>query len=170
LLIRNHHFKSKNLTLNNTESKYQKIFLYIKNLSISAIIIFVATLLQTYWSMGQLSDHMSSGCLSCSFFEDAVLMSFFSAVLLSIVFSLPFFFKKTIFTAIAEFLLLIAIWLFLNYSVFVDRESSWSTYDIQSEIYYTVSMSIFPVILLGGLCIIVLHNKEIKAKFILNKK
>ncbi len=119
--------------------------------------------------MGRLSGHMSSGCLECSFFEDAVWISFFSGMLLSIIFSVLSFIKNAAIKVSIEFLLLIVTWFFLNYSIFVDRESSWSSYDFKSEMYYTLSLSLFPAILSGSMCILLLHYNEIKARFILNK-
>ncbi|PWN63675.1 hypothetical protein C1631_022160 [Chryseobacterium phosphatilyticum] len=128
------------------------------------------TCIETYWSMRQLADNMSSGCLSCSFLEDVVIISFLTSILLSVIFSLLFFIKRFFLKTVIQLLLLIIMWLFWNYSIFVDRESSWSTYDTKSEIYYTISMSIFPVSLLGCFCILLLHYKKIKAGFIPHQK
>lgn len=150
-------------------SKPHPFYLFSKRLFISITIISVVTFVQFYWSMGTLSERMSSGCLDCSFFEDAVFMSLLTGVFLSAVFFLFFFIKKKLFKAGIEFLLLIFVWLFWNYSIFVDRESSWSTYDFNAEIQYTISLSFFPVIFLGCLCILLLHYQEIKARFVSHK-
>lgn len=150
-------------------SKTRKSFLFLKKFSISTAIIFSITLLQIYWSMGGLSDHTSSGCLNCSFFRNAVLMSFFASIFLSLIFSLFYLIKNTFIKAIVEFLLLVILWLFWNYSIFVDRESSWSTYDFKSEIYYVTSQSFFPIILLGCTCVLLFNYREIKARLILYK-
>ncbi|QIY90825.1 hypothetical protein FOB44_09225 [Chryseobacterium gallinarum] len=136
----------------------------------SIAIIFFITLLQMYWSMGGLSDHISSECLTCSFFKEVVLMSFFTSVFLSLIFTLFYSVKKTFIKTIIELLLLILFWFFMNYSIFVDRESAWSTYDFKSEIYYVTLRSLFPSILLGCTCLLLLHYKEIKTRFIPYKR
>lgn len=157
--------------MNNTPySKTQRLFSFIKRFSTSIAIIFTSTYLQIYWSMGQFSDHTSSSCLECSLFEDNIYMSAVTSVFLSAIFLLFSFVKKTFIKAAIEFLLLISLWIFWNYSVFVDRESSWSTYDFKSELHYTLSLSSLPAIILGCICILVLHYKEIKARWIVYKK
>lgn len=144
--------------------KPHRFLLLAKKLSISIAIICVVTMLQFYWSMGELSDRMSSGCMSCSFFEDAIFMSFFTGILLSVVFSLLGFIQKIAIRAVIEFLSLIFLWGLWNHSIFVDRESSWSTYDLRTEIHYTLSLSFVPAIILGCVCLILLHLKEIKTR------
>lgn len=153
--------------MNTSEPIKKSRFLpFLKRFSISTVIIFLVTILQIYWSMGRLADQMSSSCMSCGFLDDAVFMSFLTGIFLSAVFILFNSVQKYFIKYIVEFLLLISIWIFWNYSVFVDRESSWSTYDFQSEMYYTFSQSFFPVTILGFGCILLLHFKEIKDKFI----
>lgn len=152
------------------QSKSHRFYIFLKRFSFLLIMIFIITFFQIYWSMGTLSDHMSSGCPDCSFFEDAVFMALIAGIFLSVVFSLLFFIKKIFLKACIEFLVLIFVWLFWNYSLFVDRESSWSTYDFNSEIQYTVSLSFFPVILLGCLCIMIIHYRKIKVRFVSAKK
>lgn len=151
------------------ESKPHQFYSFLKRWFINTIFISPVTFLQFYWSMGTFSNRVSSGCIDCSFFEDAVYISLIAGGFLSIVFSLLFFVKKIVFKASVEFLFLIFVWLFWNYTLFVDRESSWSTYDFNSEIQYTVSLSLLPVTVLGCLCILILHFQEIKARFAANK-
>ncbi|REC41998.1 hypothetical protein DRF67_20900 [Chryseobacterium pennipullorum] len=103
---------------------------------------------------------MSSACLECSFFEDAVLMSLVSAILISGIIALAFFIKNIYAKALVEFTTLTIVWTFMNYSVFVDREASWSTYDFNAEIQYTLSVSMVPVIILGCVCIFLLRYKK----------
>lgn len=138
----------------------QRILPFLKRLPINIIIISIITMLQFYWSMGKLSDNMSSGCLSCSFFEDAAFMSALTGVFLSVIFSVLFFIKNIYVRAFIQFLLLVLIWIFWDYSIFVDRESSWSTYDFETEIYYTISLSFIPVLVLGSASIFLLHLKN----------
>ncbi len=147
--------------MNTTESsKFRRYLPILKRLSISIVIISIITMLQFYWSMGKFSDNMSSGCLSCSFFEDATFMSALTGVFLSVIFSVLFFIKNIYVRAFIQFLLLVLIWIFWDYSIFVDRESSWSTYDFETEIYYTVSLSFIPSLVLGLLSIFLLHLKN----------
>lgn len=47
---------------------------FVKRSLLTLLILFLVTFLELYWSMGQLSDHTSSSCLECSFFEDAFLL------------------------------------------------------------------------------------------------
>ncbi|AZA53664.1 hypothetical protein EG348_11880 [Chryseobacterium sp. G0201] len=112
--------------------------------------------------MGRLSDNTSSSCLECSFFEDAFFISLMTAFFLSILFSIFSLLKNLYLKMVIEFILLAAVWLFWNYTIFVERESSWSTYLFNEEIHYTISQSLFPVIILGCFSVILLHFKEIK--------
>lgn len=145
--------------------KARRFLPFLKRFSISVVIIFLITMLQIYWSMGRLADQMSSSCMSCGFLDDAVFMSFLTGIFLSAVFILFNSVQKLFIKYVVEILLLISVWVFWNYSIFVDRESSWSTYDFEAEMYTTLSQSFFPVIILGCGCISLLHFKEIKDKF-----
>nr|WP_315035294.1 hypothetical protein [uncultured Chryseobacterium sp.] len=149
--------------MNNTESKRNKLIPFIKRFSFSTGIIFIATYIKIYWSMGEFSDHMSSGCMECGFFEDALLMALITGFLLSAIFSSLHFIKQKLVQHGVKLLLLMGLWIFWNYSIFVDRESSWSTYDFTSEIHYTLSLSLFPVILLGVISVSLLYYQEAKA-------
>lgn len=142
----------------------QRILPFLKRFSKSIVIISILTMLQFYWSMGTLSDHMSSGCMDCSFFEDGIFMSILTGVFLSVIFSVLFFIKNIYLKAFIRFLLLVLIWIFWDYSIFVDRESSWSTYDFEAEIHYTVLFSFIPVLVLGSAAIFLLHltNKNFR--------
>ncbi|ANF53055.1 hypothetical protein A0O34_03520 [Chryseobacterium glaciei] len=146
-----------------------KIISFLKKNGISFFIVFIATFLQTYWAMGRLSDNTSSGCLDCSFFEDAFFISLLIGFFLSILFSIFSLLKNLYLKIVIEFILLVALWLFWNYTIFVERESSWSTYLFKEEIYITILQSILPVIILGCISIILLHFKEIKTKLAIFK-
>ncbi|WP_291933736.1 hypothetical protein [Chryseobacterium sp.] len=142
--------------------KFKKALPFLKRMLITTVIISGVTFAQMYWSMGIFSNRISSGCPDCSFFEDAVFLSLLTGLFLSAGFRVLHCIKKMYIKAMVEFLILVILWFFWNYSIFVDRESSWSTYDFSSEIYYTFSQSVFPAIILGGVCIFLLHYKEIK--------
>lgn len=144
-----------------------KIISFLKKNGIAFFILFTATFLQTYWAVGRLSDNTSSSCLECSFFEDAFFISLLTAFFLSILFSIFSLLKNLFLKMVIKFIILAAVWLFWNYTIFVERESSWSTYLFNEEIYYTISQSILPVIVLGCISNILLHFKETKAKLVI---
>lgn len=146
-----------------------KIISLLKKNGIAFIILLMATFVQLYWAMGRLSDNTSSSCLDCSFFEDAFFISLLTAFFLSILFSILSLLKNLYLKTVIKFILLVALWLFWNYTIFVERESSWSTYLFNEEIYITISQSILPVIVLGFISIILLHCKEIKTKLAIFK-
>lgn len=100
------------------ESKPHQFYSFLKRWFINTIFISPVTFLQFYWSMGTFSDRVSSGCIDCSFFKDAVSLSLIAGGFLSIVFSLLFFVKKIFLKASVEFLLLALVWLFWNYAIF----------------------------------------------------
>lgn len=164
----NHHHNQDILKAQNY-TKERRILSFLKKISINIAIIFLLTILQIYWAMGILADQISSSCMSCSFLDDAVFMSFLTGIFLSAVFALFNSSQKVFIKYITELLLLMSIWIFWNYSVFVDRESSWSTYDFKAEMYTTLSQSFFPVIILGCGCVFLLHFKEIKDRFVSTK-
>lgn len=122
----------------------------LKKLFLTAITIFVVTFIEIYWSMGSLSERTSSGCLDCSFFDDAYLMSFISTIFLIIVFLFLSFIKNNRLKIILQILFLISVWFFWNYTIFVDRESSWSTYLFKEELLYTLSLSFLPIWILSS--------------------
>lgn len=136
-----------------------------KPLSIG-LLFFISTILEIYWSVGQFSARMSSGNPHATFFDDAYLMSLFSTIFLTIVFLFLSFIKNSYLKGIIQFIFLISVWSFWNYTVFVDRESSWSTYTFKEELYYTFSISILPVLVLSVATILglnyILKSRELK--------
>ena len=138
-------------------------FKFLKKIVIIGIIIFVATFLQIYWAMGEFSDRTSSGCLDCSFSFDIFVMSLMTSIFLSILFLILHSIKINKYIKIAiEFVLLISIWFFWNYTIFVDRESSWSTYLFNEEVNYTLHCSFLPVLILTSAVLFVLNYKKQK--------
>jgi len=136
-----------------------------KPLSIG-LLFFISTILEIYWSVGQFSARMSSGNPDASFFDDAYLMSLFTTIFLTIVFLFLSFIKNVYLKGIIQLIFLISVWSFWNYTVFVDRESSWSTYTFKEELYYTFSISILPVLVLSVATILglnyILKSREFK--------
>jgi len=139
------------------QSLKHKIFSFIKKPLIIAVTLFVFTLVEIYWAMGSFSNKLSSACLDCSFFDDAYLMALFSTVFLSIVF-LPFsLIKNNNLQVTLQLLLLILVWFFWNYIIFVDRESSWSTYLFKEEVMYTLKFSFLPILVLSIVTVFTLN-------------
>lgn len=126
-----------------------KIIQVLKKTLFIALVFFASTFIEIYWSMGKFSERMSSGCLDCSFIEDVYLISLLTSAFLTIVFLLLSFIKKIYLKSTIGLIVLLSIWGFWNYSFFVDRESSWSSYTFKEEFLYTFSLSILPVLALS---------------------
>jgi hypothetical protein len=126
-----------------------KTIQFLKKNLLIGLLIFISTLLEIYWSVGKFSTRISSGCLDCSFFQDAFFLSLITGIFLTIVFLMVSLIKNITLKSIIKVIFLILVWFFWNYSIFVDRESSWSTYTFKEELYYTFSISVFPVSVLS---------------------
>lgn len=135
----------------------QKGIYILKKFIAIAILVLAATFIEIYWSMGTFSEKMSSGCLDCTFSQDIIFISSFTSIFFAIVSLLLSFIKNIYAKAIIEFIILILVWFFFNYSIFVDRESSWSTYTFSEELHYTFSLSIFPILVLSIPVIFSIH-------------
>jgi hypothetical protein len=127
-----------------------------KPLSIG-LIFFISTFLEIYWAVGEFSGRMSSGNPDASFFDDAYLLSLFTTIFLTIVFLFLAFIKNVYLKVTIQLLFLISVWFFWNYTIFVDRESSWSTYTFNEELLYTLSVSILPILVLSVACVFTLN-------------
>lgn len=143
-----------------------KIFSFIKNLIIIAVLIFVSTFIEIYWAMNSLSERMSSGSPDSHFFDDVYFISVFTTIILTILFLLFTLIKKAYLKITIELICLILVWFFWNYSIFVDRESSWSTYLFREEILHTLFLSFFPILVLSLVTIFSLHyiSKKYESK------
>lgn len=143
-----------------------KIVSFTKNLITIAVLIFVSTFIEIYWSMNSLSEKMSSGNPDSHFFDDAYLISVFTTIILTIIFLLFRFIKKAYLKITIELICLILVWFFWNYTIFVDRESSWSTYLFREEILRTLWLSFFPILVLSIVTIFSLHyiSKKYESK------
>ena len=126
-----------------------KIIRVLRQTLFIALVFFASTFMEIYWSMGKFSERMSSGCLDCSFIEDVYLISLLTSTFLTIVFLLLSLIKKIYLKSTIELIFLLSIWGFWNYSIFVDRESSWSTYTFEEEFLSAFSLSILPVLALS---------------------
>lgn len=134
-----------------------QIVSFFKKLIIIAFLLFIFTLIEIYWAMGSLSERISSGNPDSHFFDDAYLLSVFTTVFLTIVFLLFTFIKNNYLKITIELISLISVWFFWNYSIFVDRESSWSTYLFKEELLYTLSLSFLPIWVLSIVTVFTLH-------------
>ena len=114
--------------------------------------------------MGHLSENMSSACLECWFLEDVFIISFVSAIFLAIIFAILPLGMNRIFKVGFQFLLLISIWFFWDYSIFVERESSWSTFLFDEEIHYVFHYSALPILVLALVATFVMQLKIIASK------
>lgn len=131
-----------------------KFFERVKSPLITGIIIFIFTVVEIYFSMGNLSNSLSVACIKCSFMEDAFLFSFITSIFSVLVFSILKRLNHKKISLFIEFVFLNLIWLYWNYVIFVDRESAWSTYLFDEEVFYTTYLSILPVTILSVLAIL----------------
>lgn len=122
---------------------------FLKNLLIIPILIYISTLIEIYWSMGSFSEKLSAGDPDSSFSEDAYIIATLTTIILTILFLAFTFIKKTYLKITLELVFLILVWFFWNHSIFVDRESAWSTYLFREEILYVLSLSFFPILVLS---------------------
>lgn len=134
-----------------------KIFLFSKKPILIGALLFISTMIEIYWSMENFSEQMSSGNPDASFFDDAYLMSLFTTVFLVFLFLLLSLIKNNYLKITLQLLLLVLVWFFWNYTIFVDRESSWSTYTFKEELLYTLSVSVFPTLTLSIITVFVLN-------------
>lgn len=134
-----------------------KIYLLLKKVILIAVFLFVFTFVEIYWAMGSFSERMSSGCLDCSFFDDVYLMSVFTTISLTIIFLLFTFIQNKYLKIGLEFVCLILVWFIWDYGIFVDRESSWSTYLLNEEIMNTLSFTFFPILALSTILVFALN-------------
>jgi hypothetical protein len=148
----------------------KSIIKLLTNTVLITIIVFTSTLIQTYWSMGKFTDHTSSGCLGCSFLYDVFFISLCSTIVLTILFLLIARIKKNRYKITLQFLLLTVIWHFWNYTIFVDRASSWSTYSVNEEIFITIYLSFLPILVLSTLTLLTINHQIIFSKFSVQKK
>ncbi|WP_289663504.1 hypothetical protein [Flavobacterium panacagri] len=126
-----------------------KTIQFLKRSLAIPLLIFLTTFIEIYWAMGSLSERVSSGNPDSSFFDDAYLMSVFTTIILTVVFLTFYFIKNKPIRITIQLLCLISVWFFLNYCIFVDRESSWSTYLFKEELHYTFSLSFLPIVVLS---------------------
>lgn len=109
--------------------------------------------------MGDFSDKSSSSCLDCSFFLDNLFSSLFLTFWLTILFFAVSSIKNKYLKLSTLFILLASVWLFLDYSIFVERESSWSTYLLSEEISYTFYHAFLPILVVSVVVLFALNYR-----------
>lgn len=142
----------------------KKLIAFLKKYAFYFLVISAGTYLQVYWAMGYLLEKTSSSCLDCSFVVDTLFISLFSAVLVGLIFILISIIKNLYLKLILEFLLLASWWFFIDYSEFVERESSWSTYLFEEEIQIILIQGFFPILIMSVIVIFIINYK-----FFINK-
>lgn len=126
-----------------------KIVRGLKKKVLLGAILFTITYMEICWSMGNFSERISLGFLDCSFVENVYLTSLLTAVFLAIVFLVFSFIKKIYLTSVIEMIIFIPIWVLLNYVILADRKSSCSIGIFQEELFYTILLSIVPVLVIS---------------------
>lgn len=126
-----------------------KIVRGLKKKVLLGAILFTITYMEICWSMGNFSERISLGFLDCSFVENVYLASLLTAVFLAIVFLVFSFIKKIYLTSVIELIIFIPIWVLLNYVILADRKSSCSIGIFQEELFYTILLSIVPVLVIS---------------------
>ena len=145
---------STNISMLHRITKYTTRFLSI------AIPILITTFVQIYWAMGSFSDQLSSANLERWFAEDAIYMSLLTAVVLGVLFGFITRIRNRYVKYSVQAILLISVWFFWNYTVFVERESSWSTYLFSEEMYYAAVYSFLPILVLCPITLFVIWRIE----------
>ncbi|SKC00607.1 hypothetical protein SAMN05660477_02382 [Soonwooa buanensis] len=125
--------------------------------------LFICSFIQFYWSMPSLIDRMSSACMTCSFFEDTLLMSLVISLFCTVLFLLIFKLNNIYLKNCIAGLFLMALWYYFDYTMFVERESSWSTYLFLEEINITTSLAFVPIVIMTFVCLLSIHFRNKKS-------
>lgn len=110
------------------------MFKVSKRFSYTACLLSVVTFVQIYWAMEHFADRISSADLHLGFWEDAIYMSLMAGLLFGILFGFIARIRNSYTRCTIQFIVLVSVWFFWNYTIFVERESSWSTYLFHEEI------------------------------------
>ena len=136
---------------------------YIK-IIIRSIVFSLLIFVCTYLSMRTFADQPAASCLSCSYLKDTFFLSLFS--LLVIPFVLLFLTKAkithTLFSLIVS-VIFILIAFVINFNLFIDRVSSWSSYNTKDEVLATAYQS-YPFLLTGSIIVFIIFYTVYKTK------
>ena len=122
----------------------------LKKRGLLFFLIFITTMIQSYWSMFEFKDNISSSCLNeCGFLEDIILKAFILSLLSSVFLLIVQKIKANQFLKLLiKSVIIIPVWFFMNFTIFNERESDWSTYSFEAELYYTFYLSKYAIIVM----------------------
>ena len=126
------------------------------------IAIFVTDVVFLFLSMKDYNGGMSSSCLECSLGEDIFVFLLIKIGVLGVLLTLLFrVVKRSVYLYGLILLFLLSTLYYINYRLFVDRVSAWSTYSFE-ETWITIfwnSYRYFPMLMI---IYVLLTNKFIK--------
>lgn len=115
------------------------------------ILIFILDYVFIFLSMQKYKNNISSSCLECSLERDVFIYLIIGIIVFYILFIvLSMIIKKKYYLYGAIIISLLSLFYYIDYVVFVDRVSSWSTYCIE-EIFREILMGSYiyiPIVLL----------------------
>ena len=115
------------------------------------ILIFILDYVFIFLSMQKYKNNISSSCLECSLERDIFIYLIIGIIVFYILFIvLSMIIKKKYYLYGAIIISLLSLFYYIDYVIFVDRVSSWSTYCIQ-EIFREILMGSYiyiPIVLL----------------------
>lgn len=115
------------------------------------ILIFILDYVFIFLSMQKYKNNISSSCLECSLERDIFIYLIIGIIVFYILFIvLSMIIKKKYYLYGAIIISLLSLFYYIDYMIFVDRVSSWSTYCIE-EIFREILMGSYiyiPIVLL----------------------
>ena len=115
------------------------------------ILIFILDYVFIFLSMQKYKNNISSSCLECSLERDVFIYLIIGIIVFYILFIvLSMIIKKKYYLYGAIIISLLSLFYYIDYVIFVDRVSSWSTYCIE-EIFREILMGSYiyiPIVLL----------------------
>lgn len=115
------------------------------------ILIFILDYVFIFLSMQKYKNNISSSCLECSLERDIFIYLIIGIIVFYILFIvLSMIIKKKYYLYGAIIIFLLSLFYYIDYVIFVDRVSSWSTYCIE-EIFREILMGSYiyiPIVLL----------------------
>jgi hypothetical protein len=114
--------------------KYCRIIIFL-------FIVYVLACFTTYFSMNEYSNDISSSCFDCTYKRDVFLFSTYVSIIFLLLELLRRNLKKKWNIAILYPIIFLIVVFFNNYNIFIDRVSSWSSYNTMEELLSVVSNS-----------------------------
>ena len=113
------------------------------------ILIFILDYVFIFLSMQKYKNNISSSCLECSLERDIFIYLIIGIIVFYILFIvLSMIIKKKYYLYGAIIISLLSLFYYIDYVIFVDRVSSWSTYCIE-EIFREILMGSYIYIQIG---------------------